>query len=503
MTITINGKKQEFRHFIKSREEFIELIKKIYNKVNFNSSSINSSLDIIYNRLLNEEGNIRLLRLDRWLPKQFGFKYSNRFQLEYWLERGFSEEEFKKSISEKSEMVKKSMSKFRKEESLRKSKWDPNYSNMYRFNNSIFESLERPNCNTCNSPIDIYQSTNFEEKIWEIRGCSNKDCQSNNKKSKDLRWRSFLPQDKYLDIKDNLKSVKRSFSKEFWVNKGYTDEEATKKQFEIQSNNSKKVKNRLGKSKENLRKKGYTEEEIKKICLTMANIEFWTDRGYSEEEAVEKVRSHQSNAAKYVDFEKRILPTNKEYWMTRGYSEEDSIKMVSERQKTFSKEKCIKKYGKELGIEIFNERTKKWLDSLLKNGNMVIGYSKISQDLFNELKDRLNGNFLYATNGGEFKIKKDNGGYYVYDFTDVNSKKIIEFNGDMYHANPSKYGENDTPHPFRKNKTSKDIWDKDREKVDLAKMNGYDVMIVWDSEYRYKGSNEREKLIKKCIDFLT
>lgn len=487
MTITINGKKQEFRDFIKSREEFIELIKKIYNKVNFNNSSINSSLDIIYNRLLNGEGNIRLLRLDRWLPKQFGFKYSNRFQLEYWLERGFSEEEFKKSISEKSEMVKKSMSKFRKEDSLRKSKWDPNYSNMYRFNNSIFESLERPNCNTCNSPIDIYQSTNFEEKIWEIKGCSNKDCQSNNKKSKDLRWRSFLPQDRYLDIKDNLKSVKRSFSKEFWVNRGYTDEEATRKQFEIQSNNSKRVKNRLGKSKENLRKKGYTEEEIKKICLTMANMEFWTDRGYSEEEAVEKVRSHQSNAAKYVDFEKRILPTNKEYWITRGYSEEDSIKMVSERQKTFSKEKCIGKYGKELGIEIWKSRQEKWMKNYKKSN-----FSKISQDLFQEIYKRFyfgdnyvyfatlkNGKIDNTGSNNEFRLELSES-YILPDFFVPSLGKIIEFDGVYYHRR--------TPENIKRElKRDSDIIN-----------SGYEILHV--SEFEYK--NDKESVIKKCIDFL-
>ena len=34
------------------------------------------------------------------------------------------------------------------------------------------------------------------------------------------------------------------------------------------------------------------------------------------------VSEHQSNAAKMVDVEKRILPSNVEYWIIRGYSEE-------------------------------------------------------------------------------------------------------------------------------------------------------------------------------------
>src|SRR5690606_12033861 len=141
-------------------------------------------------------------------------------------------------------------------------------------------------------------------------------------------------------------------------------------------------------------------------------------------------------------------------WISKGYSEEEATKMVSERQKTFSKEKCISKYGEEKGLEIFNERTAKWLNSLFQNGNMVIGYSKSSQILFDLISKKMKiKSYRYATNGGEFKLKRNDGGYYVYDFVDLNHKKIIEFNGDMFHGNPQKYNENDNPHPFRKNLT--------------------------------------------------
>ena len=281
-----------------------------------------------------------------------------------------------------------------------------------------------------------------------------------------------------------------------------TLEEAKEKQFEIQSSNSKKVKFRPGKSKENLRKKGYTEEEIKKVCLTMVNVEYWTDRGYSLEDSIEKIKDHQSNASKYVDFKNRLLPSNKEYWMNKGFSEEESIRKVSDSQRTFTKEKCIEKFGEIKGMEIFNERTRKWLESLIKNGNLMIGYSKMSQVLFNEIKSKIKRDCKYATNGGEFKILKPNGGYYIYDFVDLKKMKIIEYNGDMYHGNPQKYKEDDNPHPFRKNLTAKMIWDKDKEKIELAKFNGFDVLIVWDSEFRYLGESRRSDVIQKCIDFL-
>ena len=109
---------------------------------------------------------------------------------------------------------------------------------------------------------------------------------------------------------------------------------------------------------------------------------------------------------------------------------------------------------------------------------------------------------MYATNLGEFRLNKKNGGKWIYDFTDTINKKIIEYNGDMYHANPSKYLSDDNPHPFRKELKSHEIWKKDREKISVAKENGFDVLIVWDSEIRSVSKQKREEIIKKCIEFL-
>lgn len=81
-------------------------------------------------------------------------------------------------------------------------------------------------------------------------------------------------------------------------------------------------------------------------------------------------------------------------------------------------------------------------------------------------------------------------------------EKCIEKHGDEYHANPLKFGENDTPHPFRKNITSKDIWMKDREKLKTAIDNGFEVLYIWDSEYSRVGEVKKSKIIIKCINFL-
>lgn len=192
-----------------------------------------------------------------------------------------------------------------------------------------------------------------------------------------------------------------------------------------------------------------------------------------------------------------------EYYLDRGYTPEESLQLLKERQTTFSKDMCVKKYGDNEGNKIFNNRQEKWLNSLLNNGNLNIGYSNISQELFDNIKKRLpNNNLKYATINNELRLKYNDGRIYLYDFADIDNKKIIEFHGDLFHGNPNKFLENDTPNPFRKNILAKDMWLKDKNKTEVAKNNGYEVLVIWESEYKRKGVENKEEIIKKCIDFI-
>lgn len=191
-----------------------------------------------------------------------------------------------------------------------------------------------------------------------------------------------------------------------------------------------------------------------------------------------------------------------DYYLDRGYDLETSEKMLKERQTTFSLDICIKKYGKEKGIEIFTERQEKWQISLNKNGNMKQGFSKISQDLFYSIieyydfEDRKD--IYFATKNEEYRLPKISGGVWIFDYVDLKNKKIIEYNGDEYHANPNIYEINDTPHPFRKNITSGEIWKKDKDKKEVAELNGFKVLTIWDREYK----KNKDAILKKCIEFL-
>ena len=188
------------------------------------------------------------------------------------------------------------------------------------------------------------------------------------------------------------------------------------------------------------------------------------------------------NENEYTEFFKKVrenitpeqTSTRIEYWLNKGYNDEEAKKMLSERQRTFTLEKCIKKYGEKIGTEKFNERQNKWQDSLLKNGNLKCGYSKISQKLFYEILNQYNienRNYVYfATKNKEYfisekrKNKFDKRIFHQYDFTDIKKMKIIEYNSDLYHVNPKNWKSEDNPHPYRKWLKSKDIWKKRRRK---------------------------------------
>ena len=269
--------------------------------------------------------------------------------------------------------------------------------------------------------------------------------------------------------------------------------------------------------------RGLNENKIEDHIRTLrpVNIEYWVKKGYSENEAIlqiegQKMVSLRGCIARFGELEgvkkwkerenKRSEAGKKgsaniQYWLNKGYSENEAKIKLSKRQSTFSLEKCIEKYGEEEGLIKFTERQIKWQKTLYKNGKLKSGYSEVSQELFYKLIEKVDINdinyFLFAKKGGEFVLSDDNG-FYRYDFTDLKNKKIIEYNGDDYHGNPNKYDKDDYPNPFRKDLTAKDIWDKDERKKLIANNKGFEVLVVWDSEYK----KNKQEIIDECKKFL-
>lgn len=168
-----------------------------------------------------------------------------------------------------------------------------------------------------------------------------------------------------------------------------------------------------------------------------------------------------------------------DYYTSRGYSEEEAARLLAESQSTFSLEKCIEKYGEEEGKKRWIARQEKWLKNFHKNV-----YSKVSQDLFNKITIQLpdRDDIYYATNNnGEYTLRtKDK--YYKLDFYVDGLKKAIEFDGDFWHdqSNPK-------------------IKARDEKKTNDIINSGLKLLRVKEGEY-YKNP---EKVISECLEFLS
>ncbi len=293
---------------------------------------------------------------------------------------------------------------------------------------------------------------------------------------------------------------------EYWLKKGYSENEGKEKISTIQSERGKKVacKNKIV-NKEYIESLGLDCNKFFKERSIWC-VEYWLKKGYSENDAKNKISKYQTelgkrNASKSKSDHKKNSVRCIEYWLKKGYSENDAKEKVAKIQRTFTIEKCIEKYGEIEGLKKWKERQEKWQDSLNRIGFHQLGHSKISQELFNEIlkkypKEEKDFVFFEEKNK-EYTLKNDNNFYYRYDFCDLNKRKFIEFNGDIYHANPKMFKPSDKPNPFR-NKTAEELWKIDEDKKTIAERNGFKEFVVWEKDYR----ENKEKIINECLNFL-
>lgn len=148
----------------------------------------------------------------------------------------------------------------------------------------------------------------------------------------------------------------------------------------------------------------------------------------------------------------------------------------------------IKKYGVDNGTEIYNNFCKKRL--------FGAGYSNISKNLFDNLKNKINKSYkIYYADNEWFFSKKENG-YYLIDFYIKELNIGIEFNGDIWHANPNKYKASDKPIHFQNDYTAEYIWNKDKIKNDFLKTKLNKLIIIWESDLYRDGI---DKTIEKIL----
>lgn len=235
-----------------------------------------------------------------------------------------------------------------------------------------------------------------------------------------------------------------------------------------------------------------------------------------------------SNAAmeqygvEYFTRAKEVQEQTKQTCIERyGYENQMQSSIIQQK----SKDTCLEKYGYEhasqspdiwkKGMDTFKERygvvsnfgRPEVRDKSLKvkierygtpNPSLLSqGFSEISQEfcelLYSRLPENLQKYSHYFKNGREtwirYKIKEHNN-YFFYDFSIMNLKILIEFQGDYWHKNPQIY---------EYNLENLSIWLKDEFKKEIAEENGFQVFYVWESDYKKDKDKCVNELLQKIL----
>lgn len=85
-------------------------------------------------------------------------------------------------------------------------------------------------------------------------------------------------------------------------------------------------------------------------------------------------------------------------------------------------------------------------------------------------------------------------------FDIIVGKKVIEIQGDFWHANPNKYKPNDYLNfPGGKKITAKELWKKDEEKKIMLEKLEYNLLYLWESEIKIKTDDELSLILLNFI----
>jgi len=217
-----------------------------------------------------------------------------------------------------------------------------------------------------------------------------------------------------------------------------------------------------------------------------SEIKHWTNKGLSEKEAKIKVTEHQrALAIKQNNPECKKRQSER----TSGDNNPMSLESISKRHGVTIEEakKMTPCYGRtgEKHPMFGKNHTEEALEKIAKNTPVTFfNKSKKEVDLGNKISEK-------------YEIKRNTHiGRYNCDIVHEESKTIVEYFGDYWHMNPKKY-EKDFFNE-RVKMTAQDRWENDEIKIEFLKNKGYNVIVVWESDW----NDNQEKVLTEVIDVI-
>lgn len=227
----------------------------------------------------------------------------------------------------------------------------------------------------------------------------------------------------------------------------------------------------------------------------------------SYKENLQRSRSRSSEKARNTVKKKFEDPEFRQKALSCMHSADAKKKRVRSFLETMQKEDVKKKFifaikNSEKRKNYYSKRSQDWKKlssegkkNILKNFKYNKKYSlnnfkmNMNEYLVGSVLNELNEKWIY-----EDEVIASGNSYYP-DFKIDSKKIIIECYGTFWHADPRIYSEDQIIIGELK---SRDIWEKDKIRVDNLKNNGYNVIIIWQNEICGSAENLRS-IIKNAI----
>jgi len=317
--------------------------------------------------------------------------------------------------------------------------------------------------------------------------------------------------EKYVRTRLGLVTSDSRHTKNYWLLRGWSTNEAYVKARENKQKNCKSVYSRefwLEKINPATNKHYSVDEaDFERNSRRPIKKEYWIKKGYSNSDARDfaagaKESNNKKGAGASADSTVRKISSKRcvEYYTARGVNKDKARKLISAGQKHFSREICIAKHGKSKGLEIWQNRQDRWqatLNAKTDKEKARINRAKMSAGISVSRAEKLITEKLLDAGlivDTQFSLFRENKKQFVYDI--VFKNKIIEYNGDFWHCNPKIY----TPEYVnpRTKIVAREKWKLDKAKIQFAEAQGYQILVVWELDFK-KNFN---KTVEQCIQFL-
>ena len=249
-----------------------------------------------------------------------------------------------------------------------------------------------------------------------------------------------------------------------------------------------------------------TANNLKATGVLQSN--YYILRGYTQQESELIIKEHQTNRSN----------TNKSQRVKKSVKTKRDNDLYTSKQQSRGRNFYINKgFSCSEVNAIINKRNNQWQTSMQlaierdpsinsrkgRSRHQLVeqyGYTKACDIIASRLNasiskpEKIIRNLLSDNWQSQWYINTGNK-YFIYDFINHVAKIILEFNGDIWHANPDLYSEN-WINPVSK-KTAKEIWEHDKEKKIVAELSGYRVVTFWEKNYnelRYNNKAIQNKL---------